>query len=66
MRELMGNRDSGRVHNSSSIEKRTEKNSRTQTLTATARPRIHPFQGRSPGPVFYDWSGSLPNANVRP
>ena len=61
----MGNRDLVRAHNSSFIEKRTEKNSRTQTLTATARPRIHPFQGRSPGPVFYDWSGFLPNANVR-
>lgn len=62
----MANRDSVKDHNSSSIEKRTEKNSHTQRLTATARPHIHPFQGRSPGPVFYDWSGSLPNANVRP
>lgn len=61
----MGIRNPGKRHDSSSIEKRTEKNSGTQILRPPTRPSIHPFQSRTPGPTFSRWSGSFRIGNVR-
>jgi hypothetical protein len=60
----MGIRNPGKRHDSSSIEKRTEKNSGTHTLRPPTRPHIHQVQCRTPGPAFSRWSGSYRIGNV--
>ena len=61
----MGIRNPERRYDSSSIEKRTEKNSGTQILRPPTRLRIHPFQCRTYCLALSRWSGSFPNGNVR-